>query len=227
MLSSEELSALKLSLAVATFSVVVSLPFAIAIGFFLARFQFRGRAIIETSMNFSLVLPPVVVGYLLLLLFGRRGVIGGFLYDTLGITIAFSFAAAVFAAIIISFPLMLRSVQLSFQGIDQRLERAAKTLGASPLKVFFTVTLPLAKNGLLAGAVLCFARSLGEFGATIVFAGNILEETQTMALAIFSFAERPGGVEDAWKLVLLCVLLSGIALGVSQFLERSPYSQDD
>lgn len=219
-LSLEEWQALKLSLIVATSTTVVSLPFGIFLGYILARKEFAGKFIVEILINLSLVLPPVVVGYMLLLLLGTKGYLGSFFNEQFGISIAFTIWAAILAAAVISFPLLVRSVRLAFQSVDERYELAARTLGASKLNTFFTISLPLAKNGIIAGAIITFARSLGEFGATVVFAGNIANQTQTLALAIFSFAERPGGIEAAWKLVLLSVMVSAIALIWSQSLER-------
>ena len=219
-LSPEEWAALRLSMIVATCSVIGSLPFGIVLGYILARKEFWGKSAVEMLVNLSLVLPPVVVGYFLLVLLGRKGVIGRFFYETLGVSIAFTLWAAVLAAAAISFPLMVRSIRLAFQAVDPKLEAAARTLGASRFNAFRTVSLPLARNGVIAGAVLAFVRSLGEFGATVVFAGNIAGETRTIPLAIFSFAERPGGLEDAWRLVLLSVILAGAALIVSERLER-------
>ena len=220
MLSAEEWDALRLSVIVAFASVVISLPFGVPLGYLLARKDFKGKAIVEMLVNFSLVLPPVVVGYALLILLGRKGFIGNWLWETFGISVAFTLFAAVLAAAVVSFPLMVRSIRLAFQEVDPKLEQAARTLGASKWRAFWSISLPLAKNGLIAGCVLAFARSLGEFGATVVFAGNIAGKTQTLSLAIFSFAERPGGLEQCWRLAFFSVIIAGIALVVSQRMER-------
>lgn len=222
-LTAEEWTALRLSLLVASVSVIGSLPFGIGLGYLLARKDFWGKSLIEMLVNLSLVLPPVVVGYALLVFLGRNSFVGKWLNDSLGISVAFTVWAAFLAAAVISFPLMVRSIRLAFQAVDPKLELAARTLGASPLNSFWTVSLPLARHGVIAGAVLAFARSLGEFGATVVFAGNIAGETRTLSLAIFSFAERPGGLEDAWRLAALSVVIAGAALMLSEWLEKRSY----
>jgi molybdate transport system permease protein len=213
------MEALTLSLVVAACAVVICLPLGTLLAYFLARYDFRGKALVEVLINLSLVVPPVVVGYLLLVFLGRNSALGGFLFETFGIQLAFSTTAAVIAAAVVSFPLLVRSIRTSFQAIDPELEAAARTLGSGPLSTFFRVSIPLARNGLISGAVIAFARSLGEFGATIVFAGNISGETQTLALAIYSIAERPGGLESAWRLVLLSVIISAAAIYFSNRIE--------
>jgi len=193
---------------------------AVAIGWFLARKSFVGKSIVEGILHLPLVLPPITTGYLLLVLFGNRGFIGSFFYEKLGIQIAFSFYAAVIAAIFVSFPLVTRSVRLSIELVDQKLEEAARTLGASNLKVFFTITLPLALPGVISGFILAFARSLGEFGATISFAGNIEGKTQTLPLAIFSEMQVPGKEASTMRLVIVSVILSLIAMIAAEILNK-------
>jgi molybdate transport system permease protein len=218
--SSTELSAIKLSLFVAVICSVVSLPPAIAIGWILARKNFIGKAIVEGFLHLPLVLPPVTTGYILLLVLGNQGWIGSFFYEKLGIQIAFSFYAAVIAAIVVSFPLVTRSVRLSIELVDKNMEVAARTLGASNLRVFFTITLPLALPGVISGFILSFARSLGEFGATISFAGNIEGKTQTLPLAIFSEMQIPGQEDSTIRLVVVSVLLSLLAMIAAEYLNR-------
>jgi molybdate transport system permease protein len=220
MLTPMEWSALRLSLVVATCAVAASLPFAVAAGYALARGTWRGKWLVETLLNLPLVLPPVVTGYGLLVLLGRNGLVGAWLHGSLGLRVAFTTLGAVVAAGVVSFPLMLRAIRLAFDHVDPRLEGAARSLGAGRLAVFFTVSLPLAARGVLMGAVLAFGRSLGEFGATIMLAGNIPGETRTIPLAVFSLAQRPGGVAASWRLVALSVLLAALALGLSEWLQR-------
>ncbi len=210
--SASEWSAIRLSLLVAIICAIIILPIAILIGWFLARKDFYGKSIVEGILHLPLVLPPITTGYLLLIVFGNNGFIGSFLHEKLGIQIAFSFYAAVIAAIVVSFPLVTRSIRLSIELVDKKLEQAAQTLGASFLRVFFTVTLPLAMPGVISGFILAFARSLGEFGATISFAGNIEGETQTLPLAIFSEMQIPGQEASTFRLVFVSVLLSLIAM---------------
>lgn len=220
MLSEAEWSALSLSVRVAVCAVVVTLPFGIAAGYLFARARFRGRGILETIVNLPLVLPPVVTGFFLLILFGRNGPIGGLLESLFGLRIAFTWLGAALAAGVVGFPLMVRAIRLAFEGVDPRLEAAARSLGAGRLRTFFTISLPLAVRGVAAGSMLAFARSLGEFGATIMIAGNIPGQTQTIPLAIYSFSQRPGGVEESWRLVVLSVALAALALGIGDRLER-------
>lgn len=218
-LSGAEWAAVMLSLRVALAAVLLSLPCGIAVGWLLARHEFRGKWIVETFVNLTLVLPPVVTGYLLLRLFGRQGALGGWLEQTLGVRIAFTWWAAAIAAAALGFPLMVRAIRLAFRGVDPRLEAAARSLGAGPFDAFVTVSLPLARSGIIAGAVLAFARSLGEFGATITFAGNIPGATQTLPLAVFSELNRAGG-DGAFRLALVSVVLAAAALAASEWLER-------
>lgn len=219
-LTVEEWYALRLSFQVATCAALFSLPFAVATGYFLARYSFRGRWLVEVLVNVPLVLPPVVIGYLLLVCFSPRGPVGSILADWFGVKLVFTWWGAVLASVVVSFPLMVRAIRLTFQGIDPRLEMAARSLGAGPLRTFLTVTLPLGRRGMIAGCVLGFARSLGEFGATIMVAGNIEGQTRTIPLAIYSLANQPGGMERSWRLVGLAVVLACVALAVSEWLER-------
>ncbi len=215
-----EQTAIQLSLQVAVVCTIVVLPLAILIGWFLARKQFPGKAFVEGFLHLPLVLPPVTTGYILLVLFGTNGWLGSFLYNYFGIRIAFSFPAAIIAAVIVAFPLVTRSIRLSIELVDKNFEEAARTLGASKLKVFFTITLPLALPGVISGAILAFARSLGEFGATISFAGNISGETQTLPLAIFSAMQVPGQEASTLRLVVVSVILSLLAMIGAECLNR-------
>jgi len=194
-LTAEELTAVRLSLLVATSAALMALPAGIGLGYWLARGRFVGKWFVEALVSIPLVLPPIVTGYLLLLLFGTRGPVGSILSDWFGIRLVFNLPAAVLAAMVVSFPLMVRAIRLAFQSVDARLEMAARGLGASRWRTFFTISLPLARRGIVAGWTLCFARSLGEFGATILLASNIAGQTRTIPLAIFSMTQRPGGLE--------------------------------
>ena len=218
--TAEEWEILRLSLRVAFWSVLVSLPLAVAVAHTLARSNFPGKTLFDATVHLPLVLPPVVVGYLLLLLFGRRGPIGAWLEEWFGIIFAFRWTGAALAAGIMGFPLMVRAVRLSFESIDRKLEAAASTLGAGRAGVFLTVTLPLALPGIITGVLLSFARSLGEFGATITFVSNIPGETRTLPLAIYAYTQTPAGDEAALRLSVIAVLLSLAALYVSEVLVR-------
>jgi molybdate transport system permease protein len=211
MLSPEELSALYLSAKVALFATLLSLPFAIALAWVLARYEFRFKFLLEAILQMPMVLPPVVLGYLLLVLFGQQGWIGRYLNE-LGIQVVFNWKGAVLASMIVAFPLMVQPIRLSFQLINQQLEQVAATLGASPIRVFCSISLPLAIPGIIIGSILCFSRSLGEFGATITFVGNIPDETRTIPIAIYSFLQQPNGEEMAMRLVALSMLLAFSAL---------------
>lgn len=211
MLSPEELSALYLSAKVAIFATLLSLPFAIALAWVLARYEFRLKFVLEAILQMPMVLPPVVLGYLLLVLFGQQGWIGRYLNE-LGIQVVFNWKGAVLASMIVAFPLMVQPIRLSFQLINQQLEQVAATLGASPIRVFCSISLPLAIPGIIIGSILCFSRSLGEFGATITFVGNIPDETRTIPIAIYSFLQQPKGEEMAMRLVALSMLLAFSAL---------------
>lgn len=204
---------------VALTAVAISLPPAIVGGYLLARWQHPARWVIETLVNLPLVIPPVVTGYLLLTVFGRSGPLGRWL-EQIGLRIAFDWKGAVLAAAVVSFPLMIRATRIAFAGMDMRLEAAARSLGASRLDTFMTISLPLAWRGILSGAVLGFARSLGEFGATIMIAGNIPGATRTIPLAIYSEVQRPGGLAGAGALVGLSIAIAAVALGLSEWLER-------
>jgi molybdate transport system permease protein len=220
MLSPPESEALLLSLRVASWSVVASLPFGLLVAWLLARREFPGKNLLNGVVHLPLVLPPVVVGYLLLVLLGREGPIGRLLYQELGLTVAFTWQGAALAAAVMAFPLMVRAMRLSFEAVDRRLESAARTLGARPWDVFATVTLPLMSPGILAGAILAFARSLGEFGATITFVSNIPGETRTLPLALFTEVQSPGGEQAALRLAAISVALAFAALAASELLAR-------
>jgi len=220
MLSPLETEALLLSLRVASWSVVVSLPFGLAVAWLLARREFPGKNLVNGLVHLPLVVPPVVVGYTLLVLLGREGILGRLLYDKLGLTVAFTWQGAALAAAVMAFPLMVRAMRLSLEAVDRRLEAAARTLGARRGDVFLTVTLPLMSPGILAGAILAFARSLGEFGATITFVSNIPGETRTLPLALFSEVQSPGGEAAALRLAVLSVVLAFAALAASELLAR-------
>ena len=215
-----ETEALLLSLRVAFWSVVCSLPLGVLVAWLLARRRFPGKAVLDSLVHLPLVLPPVVVGYVLLLLFGRRGPVGLWLHDWFGVTVAFTWKGAALAAAVVAFPLMVRAIRLSIEAVDVRLEAAARTLGARRAWVFFTVTLPLAAPGLLTGAVLAYARSLGEFGATITFVSNIPGETQTVPLALYTLIQTPGGEAAALRLVLLSAAVAMVALVLSELMAR-------
>ena len=213
-----EFEALRLSLKVALCSVVVSLPLALFVGYKMARCTFPGKAIVESAIHLPLVMPPVTTGYLLLLVLGMRSPIGLWFYEELGVRISFSFYAAVIASIVVSFPLMVRSIRSAMQMVDVGLEEASYILGFGKLATFFKVTMPLAMPGIVSGLVLAFARSLGEFGATISFAGNIQGETQTLPLAIYSFMQTPGNEMATLRLVVISVVISFFAMLFSEWL---------
>jgi len=219
-LSPDEWIAVRLSLRIAIVATIVALPFGIAVAWLLARRDFWGKTLLDGVIHLPLVLPPVVTGYLLLISFGRRGPIGAFLADHFGIVFSFRWTGAALACAIMGFPLMVRPIRLAIEAIDRRLEDAAATLGADRLWVFLTVTLPLALPGLIAGFVLCFAKALGEFGATITFVSNIPGETQTISAAIYTFTQIPGGDAAAGRLVLVAIAISLAALVVSEWLAR-------
>lgn len=220
MIGGPELEAIGLSLLVALAAVTTSLPFGVALGWLLARRSFRGKTLVETAVNLPLVLPPVVTGYLLLVAFGRHGWIGGPLERWFGLRFVFDWKGAALAAAVVSFPLLVRSVRVAFAGIDGRLVNAARTLGARPLDAFLTVALPLARHGVIAGAVLAFARSLGEFGATVMIAGSIPGQTRTIPLYLYDRLESPSGLDRAWPVLLVSVALSTAALVIAEYLER-------
>jgi molybdate transport system permease protein len=218
-LTAAEWEAVRLTLLVALVAVAGSLPFAVAIAWLLAKREFRGKFLLETAINLPLVLPPVVTGYLLLVAFGRQGMFGRLLESALGIRFVFDWKGAALASAVVSFPLLVRPIRLAFSAIDDRLVQAARTLGAAPWDAFRTILLPLSRPGILSGCVLAFARSMGEFGATIMIAGNIPGETRTISLLIYSMLETPGGVERSFRLVIASVLIAAVALLVGELLE--------
>ncbi|MBB3344229.1 molybdate ABC transporter permease subunit [Luteimonas sp. RC10] len=218
--SPDELVAIGLSLKVATAAALGSLPLGIAIAWLLARRRFPGKALLDALVHLPLVLPPVVVGYALLVMLGGNGPVGLWLERTFGISLAFRWTGAALASALMGFPLMVRTIRLSIENVDRRLEQAAATLGAGPWRVFLTITLPLAWPGVVAGAVLAFAKALGEFGATITFVSNIPGETQTMSSAIYGLLQVPGGEAGIWRLALVAVAISLAALLASEWLVR-------
>src|SRR5205085_8059945 len=218
-LSPDEWTAIALSLKVAFWATVLSIPLGVAIAYLLARKSFWGKALLDGLVLLPLVLPPVVTGYFLLILFGRKGPLGALLAQ-LGIVLAFRWTGAVLSCGIMAFPLMVRAIRLSFEAVDARLESAAATLGAGPARAFLTITLPLAMPGIIAGAVLAFARALGEFGATITFVSNIPGETQTISAAIYTFLQVPGADPAALRLAAVSVAISLVALTLSEWLAR-------
>ena len=213
-LSPEETEAILLSLRVAIWATLVSLPLGIWVAWVLARKSFFGKQLLNGLVHLPLILPPVVTGYVLLMLFGTQGAVGRFLAD-IGIVLAFSWTGAVLAAAVMAFPLMVRAIRMSIESVDQRLEDAAQTLGANGVQRFFVVTLPLAMPGVVTGA---FAKALGEFGATITFVSNIPGETRTVPSAIYSFMQVPGGEDSAMRLVVFAIILSMAALLLSEWL---------
>ena len=216
----EEWAAVRLSLLVATTATAASLPFGVAVAWLLARRQFWGKSLIDTLVHLPLIMPPVVTGYLLLLTFGRRTPIGAFLADEFGIVFSFRWTGAALACAIMGFPLMVRAIRLSIEAVDARLEAAAGTLGANPLQVFATITLPLCLPGVIAGAILCFAKSMGEFGATITFVSSIPGETQTLPSLIYALTQVPGGDAGALRLTLVSIAISMLALLGSEVRAR-------
>jgi molybdate transport system permease protein len=219
-LSPEEWTAVRLSLRVATVAMLASLPVGIAIAYLLARGRFPGKSILDGIVFLPLILPPVVTGYLLLLSFGRRGPIGALLDEHFGIVFSFRWTGAALACAVMAFPLLVRSIRLSIEAVDRKLEEAAGTLGAHPLWVFLFVTLPLILPGIIAGMILCFAKAMGEFGATITFVSNIPGETQTLPTAIYTLTQIPGGEAGAMRLTLIAIVISMAAVIVSELLAR-------
>jgi molybdate transport system permease protein len=215
-----EIDAIFLSLKVALYCSVFILPLAVLGGWILARKKFRGKSLLEGIINLPLVLPPVATGFLLLLLLGSKGIIGKILFDWFHIKIAFTFWAAVLASMVVAFPLAMRAIRLAIEMVDEAYEEAAKTLGANTFQAFWRITLPLAYPGIISGFILSFARSLGEFGATIIFAGNISGETQTIPLALFNQIQIPGHETAAFRLLIVAVLFSFIAMAFSEYLVR-------
>lgn len=219
-LTEPEWQAVLLSLKVSSIAVLISLPFGILCAWVLVRCTFPGKSLFDSLIHLPLVLPPVVVGYLLLVAMGRRGIIGSWLYDWFGITFAFSWRGAILAAGVMSFPLMVRAIRLALEAVDLKLEQAARTLGAGRWRVFLTITLPLTLPGIIAGTVLAFARSLGEFGATITFVSNIPGETRTIPSAMYTLIQTPGGESAAARLCLISIVLAVMSLMVAEWLAR-------
>ncbi|MCG7508108.1 molybdate ABC transporter permease subunit [Mesorhizobium retamae] len=219
-LSPDEWNAVRLSIKVATVAMLVSLPIGIAVALLLARGRFWGKTLLNGIVHLPLILPPVVTGYLLLLAFGRRGPAGAFFADYFGLVFSFRWTGAALACGVMGFPLMVRAIRLSIETVDRRLEAAAGTLGANPFWVFATITLPLILPGMIAGAILSFAKAMGEFGATITFVSNIPNETQTLPSAIYTFTQVPGGDEGALRLTLISIVISMTALIASEVLAR-------
>jgi len=217
-LGPQEWQAVALSLKVSLWATALSLPLGVLVAYALARGEFRGKQLLNGVVHLPLILPPVVTGYLLLLSFGRNGLIGGWLEDTFGLVLAFRWTGAVLAAAVMAFPLMVRAIRSAIEAVDPKLEQAAATLGASRIWVFVTITLPLILPGLITGAVLAFAKAMGEFGATITFVSNIPGQTQTLPLAIYTFLQVPGGEASALRLVAISVTIAMAALLASELL---------
>lgn len=220
-----EYQALMLSLKVGAYAVVWLIPLGVALAWLLSRKEFIGKSILDSLIHLPLVLPPVVIGYLLLISLGRQGVLGNWLFEHFGLVFSFNWKGAVIACIVVALPLMVRSVRLSLDNVDPKLEHAASTLGASPLKVFLTITLPLTIPGIITGTMLSFARSLGEFGATISFVSNIPGETQTIPLAMYNFIETPGAEMEAARLCIISIALALSTLMISEWLNRKAASR--
>ncbi|ANM06411.1 molybdenum ABC transporter permease protein ModB [Rhizobium phaseoli] len=219
-LSTEEWTAILLSLRVSVVAMLASLPFGILVALLLARGRFWGKSVLNGIVHLPLILPPVVTGFLLLILFGRRGPIGSLLDQHFGIVFSFRWTGAALACAVMAFPLMVRSIRLSIEAVDRKLEEAAGTLGAGPILVFLTVTVPLTLPGIITGMILSFAKAMGEFGATITFVSNIPGETQTLSSAIYTFTQVPGGDAGALRLTFVAIIISMTALLASEFLAR-------
>jgi molybdate transport system permease protein len=219
-LNPDDWIALRLSLRVAAVATLAALPLAIAVATVLARGRFWGKTALDAAVHLPLVMPPVVTGYLLLLAFGRRGPVGEWLESTFGLVLSFRWTGAAGASAVMGFPLMVRAIRLSIEAIDPRLVAASATLGARPAWSYLSVTLPLAAPGILAGAILCFAKALGEFGATITFVSSIPGETRTLPSAIYAATQTPGGDATALRLTAVAVLVSVLALAASEWLAR-------
>ncbi|MGC8660422.1 MAG: molybdate ABC transporter permease subunit [Desulfomonilaceae bacterium] len=220
-----EKEALKLSLWVSTWAVIAILPPGVFIAWLLARKQFLGKTLLDGVTHLPLVLPPVVIGYLLLVLLGRKGIVGGWLYEHLGISFIFNWKGAAVASAVVAFPLLVRAIRLSIEQVDQGLEAAARTLGAGPLRVFFTVTVPLITPGVITGVILAFARSLSEFGATITFVSNIPGQTRTLPLALYTLTQVPDGEAGALHLCVISIVVAFVALLLSEFGSRYVFSR--
>ncbi len=212
-----ELQAIFLSVKVAVYCSLISLPLALWVGYKMARYNFYGKSVIESIIHLPLVMPPVTTGYLLLLLLGSKSLIGQWLMNYFGIKLSFSFHAAVIASVFVSFPLIVRSVRTAMEMVDTGLEEASRMLGAGKVKTFFRITVPLALPGIISGTILAFARSLGEFGATITFAGNIEGETQTLPLAIYAYMQVPGKEDPTLRLVIVSIVISFVAMTLSEW----------
>lgn len=218
--SPDEWTAILLTLRVATVAALASLPIGLAVAYALARWDFRGKMVLNGIVHLPLILPPVVTGYLLLLTFGRKGMLGGFLESWFGLVFSFRWTGAALAAAVMGFPLMVRAMRLSIEAVDPRLEAAASTLGANRVFIFLTITLPLVMPGIVAGFILAFAKAMGEFGAIITFVSNIPGETQTLASAIYTYTQVPGGDANALRLTVISVIISFAALIASEVLAR-------
>ncbi|WP_349783058.1 molybdate ABC transporter permease subunit [Xanthomonas arboricola] len=227
MFTPQELTAIGLSLKVAIVAAIASLPPGIACGWLLARRRFPGKALLDALLHLPLVMPPVVTGYTLLVVLGTQGPVGSWLLEHLGVQFAFRWTGAALACAVMGFPLMVRAIRLSIEATDRRLEAAAATLGAGPWRVFFSITLPLAWPGLVAGMVLAFAKALGEFGATITFVSNIPGETQTLSSAIYGLMQVPGMESGVWRLAGVALAISLAALLLSEWLVRRPHPRED
>lgn len=219
-LSAEEWQAVELSVRVASVAMVASLPLGVGVALILARGDFWGKSVLNGLVHLPLVMPPVVTGYLLLLTFGRRGPVGTFLQENFGFTFSFNWKGAALACAVMSFPLMVRAIRLSIEAVDRKLESAASTLGASPVWVFATITLPLILPGIVAGMILAFAKAMGEFGATITFVSNIPGQTQTLPSAIYTYTQVPGGDAGALRLTVVSIVIAMLALMASEWLAR-------
>ncbi|KQQ80135.1 molybdenum ABC transporter permease [Xanthomonas sp. Leaf131] len=227
MFTPQELTAIGLSLKVAVVAAIASLPPGIACGWLLARRRFPGKALLDALLHLPLVMPPVVTGYALLVILGTQGPVGSWLLEHFGIQFAFRWTGAALACAVMGFPLMVRAIRLSIEATDRRLEAAAATLGAGPWRVFFSITLPLAWPGLVAGMVLAFAKALGEFGATITFVSNIPGETQTLSSAIYGLMQVPGMESGVWRLAGVALAISLAALLLSEWLVRRPHPREE
>ena len=219
-LSPQEWSAIALSLKVALCSIWISFPFALLFAWLLARREFIGKTLVDGIIHLPLVVPPVVIGYLLLVTMGKGGLIGSWIYASFGLTLSFKWQGAAVASAVMGFPLMVRSIRLSFENVDRGLEIAARTLRAGPIRVFTTITFPLIAPGIATGVILAFARSLGEFGATITFVSNIPGETRTLPLALYTFTQVPGGDQMAIRITIISITLAFLALFISELLAR-------
>ncbi|WP_184407520.1 molybdate ABC transporter permease subunit [Xanthomonas sp. 3075] len=227
MFTPQELTAIGLSLKVALVAAIASLPPGIACGWLLARRRFPGKALLDALLHLPLVMPPVVTGYALLVVLGTQGPVGSWLLEHVGVQFAFRWTGAALACAVMGFPLMVRAIRLSIEATDRRLEAAAATLGAGPWRVFFSITLPLAWPGLVAGMVLAFAKALGEFGATITFVSNIPGETQTLSSAIYGLMQVPGMESGVWRLAGVALAISLAALLLSEWLVRRPLPREE